>query len=394
MCPRSQGAAAKWAACVTSCSGDPVEHVGGLAAELRAPPSRCWRRRRAAAARASPPSSENSYWPSTRSEAKPSRPPISAASSRPTTAAHGPAAGARAGGARAAPRAGPIRSAIEARLIAAHSRRLTHSAAGIGSLGIEARVAEHRAPPRRLAGGRRGRRPASRRARPRRGRRDPPGRQLPVDERRSPARRCPRPGRRGRSRGAPRSVAPPRPRSGRRGRAALRRAASPTNSTSPPASRTISWAAAASTERHRRAESIASKRPAGDVGERDRDRADGAQPVGLALERLDRGRGSSAGSADSSPTTSSPAPGSRGGDRVAVQRRALAAGRGELLARRRSRGRSRSRRPPSSRPLATAIESEWEGMVRRTFIEPSIGSITTRGARSPRRRGAPRRAPR
>ena len=55
----------------------------------------------------------------------------------------------------------------------------------------------------------------------------------------------------------------------------------------PPASRTMSCAAAASTARQRFSEAIPSKRRGRDLAQRDRDRADRAQPVGGLLERVD-----------------------------------------------------------------------------------------------------------
>ena len=76
-----------------------------------------------------------------------------------------------------------------------------------------------------------------------------------------------------------------------------------------PASRAISWPAAASTERHVPRREHGVEAAGGDVAERDRDRADDADPARLAR----RGRSSTGadppGLGPSTPTTSSPWPG-------------------------------------------------------------------------------------
>ena len=141
---------------------------------------------------------------------------------------------------------------------------------------------------------------------------------------------------------------------------------------------TISCEAAASTERHGRAENIPSRRAAA------------TQLIVIAIEPTTLIRYALPSSAAIEGATH---PGLRrldaddleaevgrvGFDRLAVERRPRAGSR-RTPRRRRSRGRSRRRRPPSSRPVATAIESEWWGIVRRTLSEPSIGSMITRRA--------------
>jgi SAM-dependent methyltransferase len=146
--------------------------------------------------------------------------------------------------------------------------------------------------------------------------------------------------------------------------------------TAPPASRTISWAAAQSTERVGASVAAASKRPAATwqsesaTDPRPRRRA---APVASSAAAW---RATSRGCADSMPSTSIRPSRARGGSRAPSRK---------LPPPRRARHSSpcpRSSTNPSSTspivgPEATAIDSANAGMPRLALRDPSIGSITT-----------------
>ena len=123
--------------------------------------------------------------------------------------------------------------------------------------------------------------------------------------------------------------------------------------TSPPASRTISWPAAASTPRQLRSDTIPSNRAAATWHSDDGDRAQRPQPVGATPAAPSIEAATQRGSADSIPRTSS-RPSRRGARRASGSSRGRCTRRPRRGApttprRDRSRRRSRRRRRPSSR---------------------------------------------
>ena len=152
-----------------------------------------------------------------------------------------------------------------------------------------------------------------------------------------------------------------RARSARRSSGAPSGSSQPGKLTWPPASRTISWPAAASTPRERRSETIPSKRAAATWHSDDGDRAERAQAVGAVCERVDRRRDPArVGGLD--PEHLEPAVarrGARAGSGRGGPRRARRRRRATPTTARAARSRARRRRPrrPSSRrrrPRSTA----------------------------------------
>ena len=137
-----------------------------------------------------------------------------------------------------------------------------------------------------------------------------------------------------------------RPGSGRPGPGASL-SSSPAKATWPPASRAISCAAAASTERQAARAQHRVEAADGDVAERDRDRADRPDPVRLALQRLDhRGDPLRLGRLEADHLEAVAR--ALGAEPSPFELGALAAAWRRTPRRRRSRGRSPTRRRPSS----------------------------------------------
>ena len=117
--------------------------------------------------------------------------------------------------------------------------------------------------------------------------------------------------------------------------------------------------------------------PGADVGERDRERADPAAAVGLALQARDDRR-DQLRLRRLEPDHLEPVAGPAGEHRLAVEPGPDARARRRTPPRRRSPRRSRSSTSAIEGPEATATLSANDGIVRRALSEPSIGSITTR----------------
>ena len=128
--------------------------------------------------------------------------------------------------------------------------------------------------------------------------------------------------------------------------------AQPGKLTSPPVSRTISWPAAASTPREPRSDTIPSNRAAGDLAQRGGDRAEGAQPVARSTRCRSQRHPARVGGLDPEhlePPVAAAALGQPARAAARSSQRALASPRLATPRAGRSRARTRTTRPPSSR---------------------------------------------